>query len=87
MFRGMAVDEISPLLKKRFRIKENTGAIVSYVEDGSPADKGGINVADVITKVNGKEVKNKEDFISIVSKAKGSWLVATNRGFFVVKEK
>jgi S1-C subfamily serine protease len=44
-------------------------------------------VGDVIIKVNGKEIKNKQDFISTVSKIKGSWLLKTSRGFVVTKEK
>jgi serine protease Do len=86
-FRGMAVEDISPLYQNKFRTKEDTGVIVTYVEASSPADKSGVKTGDVITKVSGKEIKNRQDFISAVSKIKGSWLLKTNRGFIVVKEK
>lgn len=86
-FRGMAVEEISPAYQQRFRLKERSGVIVVYVEENSAADKGGVRPGDVIVKVDGKDINNKEDFISAVSKIKGSWLLKTNRGFIVVKEK
>ncbi len=86
-FRGIAVDDITPVLKQRFRLKEDEGVIVTYIEDNSLADKSTLSVGDVISKVNGKEVKNKEQFIYEISKIKGSWLLKTNRGFVVIKEK
>jgi len=86
-FRGLAVDDLTPAYRQKFRLKDEEGAIVTYIEDDSPADKSTLSVGDLVSKVNGKEVKNKEEFISAVSKIKGSWLLKTNRGFVVVKEK
>jgi serine protease Do len=86
-FRGLAADDITPAYKQRFRLKDEEGVIVTYIEDNSPADKSTLNVGDLISKVNGKEVKNKEEFIAAISKIKGSWLLKTNRGFVVIKEK
>jgi serine protease Do len=87
MFRGMAIDDITPLYQKQFRISDAAGVVVTYIEEGSPAEKSGIMISDVIVKVDGKNIKSKEDFIATVSKIKGSWLLKTNKGFFVVKEK
>ncbi|MDP2922539.1 MAG: Do family serine endopeptidase [Candidatus Omnitrophota bacterium] len=87
IFRGMAVADISSLYKQRFRIKESVGVVVVHIEEGSAAAKSDISVGDLIIKVNGKDINNKEEFISVVSKIKGSWLLKTKRGFFVVKEK
>ena len=86
-FRGMAVEDISPLYQNKFSTKEDLGVIVNYVEADSAADKSGVRAGDVITKVGAKLIKNRQDFISVVSKIKGSWLLKTNRGFIVVKEK
>lgn len=87
-FRGLAIDDLNPTYRQRFRLKEEEpGVIVTYIEENSLADKSTLNVGDVISKVNGKEIKDKEGFIASVSKIKGSWLLKTNRGFVVVKEK
>jgi serine protease Do len=86
-FRGLAVEDISQEYKQRFKIKEPQGVVIVYIEDNSSADRTNLMVGDVIIKVNGKEIKNKQDFISTVSKIKGSWLLKTSRGFVVTKEK
>jgi len=85
--RGLEIDDLNPVYRQRFKIRENSGVIVTYIEEGTPADKSNLVVGDVISKVNGKEVKNKEDFITITSKTKESWLLKTNKGFTVIKEK
>jgi len=86
-FRGLEVDDLNPMYRQRFKLRENSGVIVAYIEEASPADRSNLVVGDVITKVNGKEIKNKEDFITVISKTKESWLLKTNKGFTVIKEK
>ena len=39
------------------RPDETSGALVSEVFEGSPADKAGIKTGDVVTAVNGKQVR------------------------------
>lgn len=86
-FRGLEVDDLNQAYRQRFKIKDNYGVIVVHIEENSPADRSNLVVGDVITKINGKEIKNKEDFEVLVSKVKESWLVKTGRGFTVIKEK
>jgi serine protease Do len=86
-FRGLEVDDLSPMYRQKFKLRERSGVIVTYIEESSPADRSNLIVGDVITKVNGKEIKNKEDFIAVSSKIKTGWLLKTNRGFTVIKEK
>jgi len=85
-FRGMTIDDITPLYKRQFRIKENEGVVIIDIEDDSLAQRSGFRVGDVITRVEETEVKNKEEFKSVVSKVKGGCLMKTNRGFFVLKK-
>ncbi|MEI8348783.1 MAG: Do family serine endopeptidase [Candidatus Omnitrophota bacterium] len=85
--RGLEVQDITLALQQRFRIKEKEGVVVTFIQDDSPADKSGLTVGDVIFEVSRKLVRNKEDFSAVTSKLKGSWLLKTSRGFFVVKEK
>ena len=84
-FRGMEVDDISEGYRQRYRIRDRDGVVITYIEENSPADDSGLTVGDVITRVEHKRVRNKEDFISIIEKVKGSCLLKTNRGYFVVQ--
>ena len=43
-----------------------TGVLVNSVISGSPAEKAGIKVQDVITAVDGKEVKSPADLLQVV---------------------
>ena len=85
-FRGLKVEDITPYLKRKYRIKENEGVVVVDIEPGSPADRSGIEIGDVILKIEGERVRDKEDFERITSQIKGNCLVKTNRGYFVLKE-
>jgi serine protease Do len=84
-FRGMEVEDITDSYRRRYRIEEKEGVVITDIEDGSPSDEAGLMVGDVIIKIEGKKIKDKEDFISVTSKIKGSCLIKTNRGYFVLK--
>ena len=56
-FLGVSLQEITPDLAAQFGT--TTGALVSDVSPGTPADKAGLKAGDVITMMNGKKV---EDF-------------------------
>jgi len=86
VFRGMEVEDITSFYQRRYRIREKEGVVIVYIEEDSPAEKAGLEVGDVILKIEGKRIRNKEDFISVTSKIKGSCLIKINRGYFVVKE-
>ncbi|HEX7154695.1 MAG TPA: PDZ domain-containing protein [Thermoanaerobaculia bacterium] len=53
---GVATTELSGELREHFGAAKDAGVLVSSVEDGSPADKAGIRVGDVITAIDGKEI-------------------------------
>ena len=85
-FRGMEVENITPYLKQRFRVREDEGVIIVSIEDNSPAQRAGLEVGDVILKIGDKKVRNKDDFEKAILGIKGKCLVKTNRGYFVLKE-
>jgi Do/DeqQ family serine protease len=67
--RGFIGVQIVPLTEEyalELGLKDNSGALVGQVTDGSPAEKGGLNTGDVILTVNGKIIKNFGDLISEV---------------------
>lgn len=85
VFRGITVENITSLRKRRFEIREDKGVVVVDIEPGSQAEKSGLKVGDVIVKIESKKVQNADDFEKISAKIKGSCLLKTNRGYFVIK--
>jgi len=85
-FRGMEVEDLSPYLKQRFRIRDEQGVVIVNIEEGSPAYKAGLSIGDLIVRIENNTVENREDFENAVGDIKGDCLVKTNRGYFVVKE-
>jgi serine protease Do len=67
---GITVQNVTPEIAKGLGLKKETGVVVTRVEPGSPAADAGIQTGDVIHEVNRKQVKNVEDFIQKVEKAK-----------------
>jgi serine protease Do len=67
---GITVQNLSPELAKELGVKKEMGVVVTRVEPGSPASDAGIQTGDVIQEVNRKPVKNVEDFVEKVEKAK-----------------
>ena len=67
---GITVQNLTPEIAKGLGLKKETGVVVTQVEPGSPASDAGIQTGDVIGEVNRKPVKNAEDFIQKVEKAK-----------------
>ncbi len=53
---GVEVADITPELAESLGLKGTRGAIVGAIERGSPADKSGMKLGDVIVAVNGKPV-------------------------------
>ena len=63
---GVGLDAIAEEDADELGIKPGKGALVRQVVEGSPADRAGIRTMDVITEVDGKEVKGPEDVVTYV---------------------
>ena len=57
-FMGVNIQDVDPALAKEFNLKDNDGALVADVTAGSPAEKAGLKPGDIITKFNGKPVRD-----------------------------
>jgi serine protease Do len=68
---GITVQNLTPEIAKGLGLKKETGVVVTWVEPGSPAASTGIQTGDVIREVNRKPVKDAEDFVQKIEKAKG----------------
>jgi serine protease Do len=64
---GVSVQTITPDLARQFDLKEDKGALVGDVTQGSPAEKAGIKRGDVITGYDGKEVDEPSNLRNMVA--------------------
>jgi membrane-associated protease RseP (regulator of RpoE activity) len=60
-YLGVEVTELSPELRAHFGAPENAGVMVAKVIAGSPADKAGLKVGDILTSLDGKPVESSVD--------------------------
>lgn len=64
---GVMIQELNQDLADSFGLDKPAGALVSSVEKGSPAEKGGIEPGDVILKFNGKAIARSSDLPPLVT--------------------
>jgi serine protease Do len=67
---GVAIQEVTQSLAQSFGLDKPQGALVSTVEPGGPADKGGIKAGDVLLAVNGKAVDRSAELPPLVAAVK-----------------
>jgi len=67
---GVAIQEVTRELADSFGMSKVSGALISGVEKGGPADKAGVRPSDVILKFDGKEVHSANDLPRIVAATK-----------------
>lgn len=67
---GAGAQVVTPELAEALRLKEPLGLVVTSVEKGSPAEKAGLKIGDVITEFAGKKIEHPSEL---------PWLVASSR--------
>jgi serine protease Do len=67
---GVMIQEVTSDLAESFGLDRPRGALVSQVQDDSPAEKAGVQTADVILKFDGKLVENSGDLPRMVGAVK-----------------
>jgi membrane-associated protease RseP (regulator of RpoE activity) len=75
-YLGVGLTDITPELRDHFGVRGENGVLVSKVDDGSPADKAGVKVGDIITSLDGKDIKTSWDVRSFVRKTEDGQRVA-----------
>lgn len=63
---GIAIQNLTPELAQAFGIEYNKGVVIANVDEGSPADKAGIKVGDVLIEINGRRVSNPAELKNII---------------------
>jgi serine protease Do len=65
---GIGLQDLTPELMEGFKVKEKAGALISQVFEGSPAEKAGLKVGDIIVEIDGKKIKESQDVVREVLK-------------------
>jgi len=63
---GVTIQSVDENTAKALGLSKDTGALVSQVNPGGPADKAGIVAGDVITELNGQPVNDSHDLTTRV---------------------
>jgi len=66
-YMGVTIQPVTEELAKSFGLKQARGALVNDIIKGSPADKAGVLQGDVITSLNGSEVKDPSHLQRLVA--------------------
>lgn len=60
-YLGIGLTDLTPELRVHFGVPEGEGVMVSRVESGSPAEKAGVKVGDIVSAVDGEKVESSLD--------------------------
>lgn len=67
---GVQIDQVSKEVAESIGLGKPVGALVRSVEAGSPADKGGIEAGDIITRFDGRSIDKSSDLPRMVGATK-----------------
>lgn len=67
---GVGIQPVTREMAESFGLPKPAGALVNAVEPGSPAEKAGIEVSDVILRFDGKPVNSADDLVRMVGNTK-----------------
>ena len=78
---GMEIRPVDIQIARYFGLKQPQGVIVSDIRKGSPADKAGIQIADIIVEVNEERITDENSLIAIMqeSRAGNIWKIKVYR--------
>jgi serine protease Do len=60
---GIGLQDLTEELVQSFNLKEKEGALISQVYEGSPAEKAGLKVGDVVIDIDGVTIKSSQDVV------------------------
>ncbi|MEN6425393.1 MAG: DegQ family serine endoprotease [Phycisphaerales bacterium] len=69
-YLGLYAQDVTSEMAEPLGMKEAGGVVVARIEKGSPAEKGGLAVQDIILELNGKKVASYEAFRNEVAAMK-----------------
>jgi serine protease DegQ len=69
-FIGITPQDVTAELAESLKLGQARGALVAGVNRGSPADKGGMKIGDVITSINGKPIQDSVAAMAVIATLK-----------------
>jgi serine protease Do len=67
-YLGTTVQKITPEIADSLGLKQSRGALVAEVQKGSPAERAGVKLGDIIVEFDRKEVKDSADLPPLVAR-------------------
>ena len=67
---GVQIDQVTKEVAESIGLGKPQGALIRGVEEGSPAEKAGIEAGDIITRFDGKTIEKASDLPRLVGNAK-----------------
>jgi serine protease DegQ len=64
---GVGLQDITPELAQSFQLPASRGVLITQVERGSPADKGGIRPGDILLAVNERPVADSVTMLNLIA--------------------
>lgn len=66
-YLGVSLQPLTPDLAERFELKEQNGALINEVVEGTPAAEAGLKPGDVVVEFNGKKISDYRQLRLLVS--------------------
>ena len=66
---GLEVNAVDARVARYFGLDKVEGVIVSDVKRGSPAERGGFKVGDIVLEINGERIVNEDNLVALVGDA------------------
>jgi serine protease Do len=66
-YMGVSVEPVTQLHAESYSYPHKNGALVSYVNPDSPAQKAGVKQGDIIMSVDGRQIRSSNDLVNVVS--------------------
>lgn len=68
-FLGVTIQSVTPELAREFKLPDQSGALISGVQPGTPAEKAGLREGDVIIEFNDRKVTDSRNLRLMVSQS------------------
>ena len=73
---GLEIQAVDRRIARYFSLERIEGVIISDVKRGSPAERGGFRVRDIILEANGEKINDEASLVTIVDDARTGDIVA-----------
>lgn len=64
---GISVQDVTEDIAKNLKLGQRSGALISEVFKGDPADQAGLRTGDVILEINGKNIKDTHQLLILIA--------------------